>query len=489
MTFPQWGTAVWGTDRWPALTVDALLQQPPEIGRGHAIGVGDWYLSVEALLPADELSLWGVAVWGEETWNTLKWVDLTPYCRGLEWVRGSDEPYGRARVGELALTLDDRDDRWSPWNPAPPSGGVSFFGPGTVVRVGLRSATDTRASGWIPQITCVVDSWGQTYTTANLADRYIDLVAYETLRELAQIDDNALPGVVGGGEQPPERLERLLEAAQWPYGLKIEAQNVIGSTAFPLQSTDMANNRLAECYLVADSCDAYFVTDRTGAALLTSPEYIGVIGSADPEVLPLVDFSWFVQGDGDLCPTIGLSTNDNAVTTGGANRLYAEYIPESFMSGPNDRNVVNDARYSRVGGTQQVHEQLTSIGKFGRRTLVRNDLIVNNDAAVLQIAFYTSIRRALNVMRITAIETDTLNHPDDYALALLCVDYYIETTVVPPTGFDYSPTVFLSARVATVRHRVVPHGPDGVTEWRTVFGFDTRTIYNLPGAQLPSTPL
>ena len=60
--------------------------------------------------------------------------------------------------------------------------------PGTVVRVGVRSATDTRANGWIPQITTITDSWSETYVGVG-ADKFVDVTAFETLRDLATIDD------------------------------------------------------------------------------------------------------------------------------------------------------------------------------------------------------------------------------------------------------------------------------------------------------------
>ena len=220
----RWGTAVWGTDTWDAITVAELCQRPPAAGRGALIGIGDWRLVVEALLPSDGPSIWGVGVWGEAQWNVFAWEDLTPWVRGLDWSRGSDEPYGRPRAGDLTITLDSTEDRWSPWNPTPPTGSPAYFAPGTIVRVGVRSATDPRASGWLPQITCIVDTWGQTYVGLG-ADRYVDVTAVETLRDLATIDDNALPGVVGGGEDAITRIGRLLDAAGWKYGLRVEAQH------------------------------------------------------------------------------------------------------------------------------------------------------------------------------------------------------------------------------------------------------------------------
>jgi hypothetical protein len=133
--------------------------------------------------------------------------------------------------------------RFSPWNKNTPFGTVGYFAPGTIIRVGIRSATDTRAGGWLPQITCIVDQWSPVYADPTGADRFVDVSAVETLRDLAQIDENALPGVVGGGENPVERIERLLDAADWKYGLLVEARQLL---SVPQVFLSVAVNRHGE---------------------------------------------------------------------------------------------------------------------------------------------------------------------------------------------------------------------------------------------------
>lgn len=483
----RWGTAVWGTDRWDALTVDQLLQQPPATDRGALIGLGDWRLVVEALLPADGPSIWGVGVWGTAQWNVLAWQDITPWVRGLDWTRGGDSPYERPRVGELTITLDSAGDRWSPWNMTPPVGSPAYFAPGTIVRVGARSATDTRANGWLPQITCIVDTWSPEYVGLR-ADRYIDVTAVETLRDLATIDSNALPGVVGGGEDPVTRIQRLLDAAGWKYGLRLEAQHLIFSPgSYPLQSTDMANNRLAECYLTGDSCDAQFRTDRTGAALLTNIEYIGTVGPADVNMLPLAAFS-----KAGTYPFIGFDWYGHTETVSTIVREYVPYDNESFKSLNSDDAVINDARFARVGGTQQTFEQLASISRYSRRTLTRNDLLVTSDAVAKQIAQYTTIRRALNTLRVSNVDISVTDRGTTAGLVALAADAQSYCSVFPPDKLPWAPSpdptrVSITGFVASVRHKVTPRNR-GALSWTASFGIDTRTVNNLPAAQLPPTP-
>lgn len=497
----RWGTAIWGTDTWDALTVAELCQRPPATDRGVLIGHGDWKLVVEALLPSDGPSIWGVGVWGEAQWNVLAWQDLTPYVRGLEWTRGSDEPYGRPRVGDVTVTLLSIDNRWNPWNPTPPTGSPAYFSCGTIIRVGVRSASDTRASGWLPQITAIVDEWTPQYL-GDGGDQYVDVLAVETLRDLATIDDNALPGVVGGGESPQDRFERLLDNADWKYGLKIEAQNIISTpSAYPMQSTDMADNRISECYLTADSCDVQFRTDRTGAALVTNIEYVGVVGAADAEMLPLVDFGESATG----FPRLGFDYFEHAHWSG--DYWYLQYAQGGFETTNSDDSVINEARFARAGGTQQTFQQDASVQRYGRRTMVRNDFVCNNDTVVAQQAQYMTIRRGLNTLRVNNMEIIVTAASERAALTALAADVQSSCVVFSPDGGEFvvdafgeivvdgdgNPTFtgatrpYIFGYVASMTHKVTPGATDKLT-WIASFGVDTRTVFNLPAAQLPATP-
>jgi hypothetical protein len=476
----RWNTARWATDRWPALSVADLLQQAPDPARGVPIGLGDWRLSVEILLPSDQLSTWGMAEWGEQEWNVLAWHDITEHVRGLSWTRGRDEPYGRPRVGELTVTLESLADEFSPFNKTPPLGTPAYFGPGTIVRVGARSATDTRADGWLPQFCGVVDAWSYTYGDPTAVERFVDVSVVETLRDLAQIDANALPAAVGLNEAPIPRFQRLLAAAGWPYGLLVEAQNIIGFPAsYPMQATAMTLNRLAECYLTADSCDVTFRTDRTGAALLTSPSYIS--SGADPKLLPLIEFS-FANAN---TPAIYFAWYPS--TASGGNIAVVPYLADSFKAAPDDSNVVNDARFARVGGTQQVWERRASISRYGRRTLVRSDFIVNSDAVVLQQAQYVTARQALNVLRVNALTVDVAQLDAWRGLSCLAADIGALAWALPPSAVPGDPVApFVRGRIADITHNITPRNRSALT-WEITFGLDTETVVNIPGAQLPPT--
>jgi len=319
----EWGTAIWGTDRWAALTfADLLLQQPT--GGGSPTGQGDWNLTVEILLPEVDAGIWGISTWDESDWAALRWEDITERVRGMEWRRGSDEVYGRPRIGTIFLTLDDNDGQLSPWT----SPNAQYLGPGTVLRCGLVSATgiddpDHGVVRWLPQWAGLVDTWAPVITSSNIADRRVEVRCNETLRDLAQVDDPALPSPVGSGETADVRTARLLDAAAWRYGLLVEAQTMPG---YPLQSTEMAQNRIAECYLTADSSDTAFRSLRDGRAGLTASEHVGTTGSADPAAQPQVLSSWYETGDTWRRPIVYLDRYDSLLRYGALLTEAGDYL-------------------------------------------------------------------------------------------------------------------------------------------------------------------
>lgn len=473
----RWNTAIWGTDRWSALTVADLLQQPPADDRGVLIGLDDWRVVVEILLPNDATATWGTGEWGTALWDVLAWHDITPHVRGADWTRGQDQPYGRPRVGQLTLTLESPGDLFNPWASVTPYFAAAYWAPGTLIRIGLRSPTETRSRGWLPQITAIVDRW-ETAAIGNNADKFVTVTGNETLRDLAQIDQAAGPAT--GVQTAQARIAELLARSGWKYGLLVEAQNLLGTGGGNnMQTSVTAGNRLSECYLVADSTDAVFRSDRTGAALLTQPEYIGTVGAADPILLPLAAYSYRAPGN---TPSIGFDWRN--ITAGNAH--YCAYLPDTFRSGNTDDSVMNDCRLSRVGGTQQVSQRPSSISRYGIRNLTRNDLLNTNDTEVAQRADYLTARRALNSLRVESLELQPLTLPTDQALAVFAADHYSESYIWPPDKLtDIATRPVIGGYLATIRHAFKSAGPNRVT-WETTFGFDSRIIYRVPAAQLPA---
>ena len=477
------------------MSIASLLLEEPT--GGSPTGQSDWSLVVEILLPvpSSDAGIWGIGTWGTSKWSVLSWVDITDKVRGISWTRGSDEVYGRPRVGQISMTLDNRDGTLDPWT----ADAAQFYAPGTILRAGLISPTGINdpyygVRTWIPQWTGIVEMWAPQIVAAQLdgldaADRYIEVELAETLRDLAQVDEVALAVPVGAGETAEDRFERLLLAANWRYGTLISAQNVQLPTAYTLQATDMDENRLAELYLTADSSDSQFRTLRDGRAGVTASEYAGTTVSISVDAFPLVLVSWVDIGSSPSVrrlSTLYLDREDSTASTSTSSTVTVAFRPETFRSMSQDTEISNDVIFSAVGRTPQQFEQLNSIARFGRRSYVRSDLLNNDDVYPALFAQYTSIRRALSTLRIEAVTVDTWARPLQQFLATVCAEPGDRAYVKNPIGSGTRGEIF--GFVAQVTNRVTPGVSGASIVWETDIRVDTREVLNVTGAQVPATP-
>ena len=274
-----------------AQDITAALQTKP--AGGFTLGLGDWKLSLELLVPSADGARWGIALWDVAEWpsagsaSSIGWRDVSQYVRGISVARGATSVGTRPENGVMEVTLDNAGYRFSPWNAATswngivftdPTGSIvpSYFGPGTIIRLSVYSPSgqldpitspdnlDPASSrSWVPIYTGVVASWSDAVIEGG-ADSFVTVRAEETLSALAQTIDPPV-SLVGDGELPVPRLTRLLEAARWRFGPIIDRYSEpLPSSELSLQATQMSTNRISECYQVADTVGAVFRSDRSG---------------------------------------------------------------------------------------------------------------------------------------------------------------------------------------------------------------------------------
>lgn len=452
---------------------ETLLRQMPAASHGTAIGVGDWRVAVEFSLPAGDAALWGVGLWGEALWSEVAWTDLTPRCRGVEWVRGAQEPGGRPGIGSGLITLVNDDGVLAPWM-------SEYHGPGTLLRVVAFSPS---LGWWVPQIAGVVDRWRQYYAGARrngFGDTYVEVSFSETPGLLVQIDDNALPGVVGSGETSGARGVRLLDAAGWRHGCYDEA-----AAGFTLQSTDMAANRWTELLQTADSTDVNFRAHRSGIAMLEQ-----VDPALHPSYAPPTAARWgtAIWGTSEWSsPSIDWATAragsvfyrrfelrpDRAgeVLPDENGRMICQlvYDPESLTPERHPDIIVNDVRLASIGGTQQAAADAVSQGRYGKRSLVRNDLRTQYQADVLTIAERIVARRANRSQQISAVDLTPrhggVNVEGTNLPGMFVIDLADPVTFVMP---DYQGR---SGHVTAMLHRVTPMSAARVN-WRCALSLE-----------------
>ena len=100
-----------------------------------------------------------------------------------------------------------------------------------------------------------------------------------------------------------------------------------------------------------------------------------------------------------------------------------------------DKLIINSAGMTRVGGTQQVSENATSIAKYFPHQSNQDNLIAQTDADTLNIAKIYVATRQETTIRIDAMTVDLLD-PDVPTATMLDLDYFsnLKITNVQPDG-------------------------------------------------------
>lgn len=432
----------------------------PAVHRGVPLGVGDWRLVIERLRGAGAVV--GVDKVDTGVVGSLVWEDLTPAWRGYSSTRGAQVPRGRPMVGEVFLTVDARSDP-----SLDPYFDYTNTRAGTIIRCGLVSLADHRADGWLPQWCGLVDSWSPTYVQG--ADRFADVTLVETLSVLAQIDDNALPSPVGAGERLVARADRLLSAAEWRFGLVSLFGPLFGEPSITLQSTDMAMNRSVELYLTADSTGGVIRSDVTGAALVTD--------RAADRPTRLADFSTFFGN-----ATLAVTTADDDLD---GDTVAIAYDRDSVITSTSPDALVNEHRYARAGGTEQVAVHKVSQGVFrSKRVRARGDLLCQLDAHALFVAWADNDREARTTLSIDAVTVTCTGKPGRY-LPVAATDIGDLLLVFPQSADpEFAGTVLGEVRARTDEVRPL----FGRVGWTTTFAADPVSIVGVPGALLDPAP-
>jgi len=100
-----------------------------------------------------------------------------------------------------------------------------------------------------------------------------------------------------------------------------------------------------------------------------------------------------------------------------------------------DKLIINSAGMTRVGGTQQVSENATSIAKYFPHQSNQENLVAQTDADTLNIAKIYVATRQETTIRIDAMTVDLLD-PDVPTATMLDLDYFsnLKITNVQPDG-------------------------------------------------------
>lgn len=297
-------------------------------------------------------------------------VDVTEHVRAGAIRRGvfrTDGIYGRAEAGTAEVTLGNLDARFDPTNLAGPyvAAGESQVKPMRAWRI--------RAGG-LDLWRGFADAWDLSYPAGG-HDAICVLRGTDGTKVLANYDGPE-QAPQGAGELTGARISRILDSAGWSADDRVIAT---GKTA--VQETTLAAPAWSEILLTSDTeiGEVYF----DGAGRLVFRERHALWTDARSRTSQAT----FGDGVGELGYTDLALAHDDA-------------------------QIANLARIARVGGVEQVAEDLTSQVEYLTRTFERSDLIHLTDEESADYASLVVAVLAAGELRFESITVDPRRDPD-----------------------------------------------------------------------------
>jgi len=295
-------------------------------------------------------------------------LDVTQFVRSIRTRRGRERFTSRFKTGVATVVLDDRMGYFTP-----PAGqaplGVLPMRPGRAVQVLYDG---------VAQFSGFIDAFDSRQTLDG--DITTQVRCVDALAQYLRNDPIAVTPE-GGGDTSKKRARRLLDhyVGEDGYGL-----NYRGTPYATLQATAMAQNLNAELGLTADSEGGGLWIGRSGQVNMSSFTYFQDLADAG--------IRWHVGGA-------------NPIKIHAADSVW-EII-----------RVINEAHYSRVGGTEQIRANDLSRDTYGRRTHTRLDLINDTDEQVGVLAETLVQFAGVDRQRIVSMEFTPLPESDTAAFA------------------------------------------------------------------------
>ena len=315
-------------------------------------------------------------------------IDLTPDVRQISIRRGRSITRDTYEAGTCIVRVLDPLSYFNPQNTSSP-----YFGFLTPLRK-LRVSATVGGVGYF-LFSGYTTEYLYTYPQGQETG-YVDITCSDALRLMQQA------GIVtvtdsGAGQDTGTRIGKILNQVSWPANMRTintGNTNCIADPATARTSLDALKN--AEF----SEQGAFYIDTEGTAVFLNRTNTIKKYGDTPIE---------FDQ------------------TTG---------IPyTNLVFAFDDKLIINSAGMTRVGGTQQVSENATSIAKYFPHQLNQSNLVCQTDADALNIAKIYVATRQETTIRIDAMTVDLLD-PDVPTATMLDLDYFkpLKITNVQPDG-------------------------------------------------------
>lgn len=378
--------------------------------------------------------------WDEQTWNgsELYWVDVTSRAQLVQWTQGRDRWDQRFRTGAATFVLDNDD---GVFNPDGGAIGDLRFRPGRWIRVLGRVNSDPYISMWQGYIDSIQDIYSEG--AAGITAR---IFAYDHMGNMAIDDPLALETPVPA-ELSSERVNRILDLSDWN-----EILRDIQTGIYDVQASDLAQSRLEEVQITADSEGGAFYVDKRGVVTFRNRDYL--TGPGEVGTIPILQGTTFddlTVGSGET-----LVAGPNVTLTGTfPNRSASPQFSIGDPSGDgvqvgeartdwSTQRVSNDVQMSRSGGNTQRVTDDASIGLYQRRTFRRLNLENVDDADVLFLATRFLEAQRFDHLRIDSLTTIALDETAARDLIGMELTDQVRVTIRTLRGWSYTMNAWIN---------------------------------------------
>jgi len=330
----------------------------------------------------------GVSRFGSDS-TVIPVVDLTPNVYQISINRGRNIMRDTYEAGNATIRVLDPDSYFNPQNTASPYYG--YLVPLRKIRI---SASTSTTNAWL--FSGYVQDYKYTYPQGQETG-YVDITATDAFRLFNMANVQTIPDTAAG-QTTSTRITKILDYIEFPASMR------------------SISTGLSTC--IADPATA-----RTSLEAIKNAEFSEGMGA------------FYIDGSGtavfknrtEVVQSIGATPIEFNQTTG---------IPyKNLQFAFDDKLIINDVTFTRVGGvTQEVFDQ-PSITKYFPHSLNRPDLVAQTDDIVLNVAREYVTTRKETTIRIDAMTVDLLDAavPTDTMIAL---DYFdnLKITNVQPDG-------------------------------------------------------
>ena len=315
-------------------------------------------------------------------------IDLTPNVRQITITRGRSIMRDTYEAGSCTVRVLDPDSYFNPQNPSSP-----YYGYLTPLRKIRVSATVGGVGYFL--FSGYTDAYNYTYPQGQETG-YVDIQCSDAFR-LFQLASVSTVADATAGQTTGTRIGKILDQMSFPTSMRTIST---GST----------------------SCQADPATSRTGLNAIKNAEFTE-------------QGAFYISSEG----TAIFKSRDEVVGSLGATPIEFNQttgIPYSnLVYAFDDKLIINQADFTRTGGTKQTVQNAASITKYFPHGNVEENLIAETDAQVLNIAQIYVASRAETSIRIDAMTVDLLDTAVPTA-TMLGLDYFspLKITNVQPDG-------------------------------------------------------